>query len=115
MTGNKRFTVETFIDDYICGFKDLEGNECEIRCDGKPMTYREVTDLLNNFHEENIVLKKKLEFLNELNKPYGELIGEIQRLKKENERLKGEVEYLVNKDRDNRLERIRMINQMRCR
>ena len=66
MTENKRYTVDTFIADYPCGFKDLEDNECEVRCDGKPMTYREVTDLLNEFNEENKELKKENQQLREL-------------------------------------------------
>lgn len=39
----------------------------------------------------------------------------LNKLHEENKNLKHEVKYLENKDRDNRLERIRMINQMRCR
>lgn len=90
----ERFTVHTLIEDYEVGEDDLKGHMIEILDNGNHMSYKECCDLLNNFHEENIVLKKKLEFLNELNKPYGELIGEIQRLKKENEHLKKRVEKL---------------------
>ena len=70
MTKNKRFTTSNgvfYIDNYLCGFEDLEGNECEIRCDGKPMTYREVTDLLNELTEENKQLRHDLEIYEENN------------------------------------------------
>ena len=39
----------------------------------------------------------------------------LNKLHEENKNLKHELRYLENKDRDNRLERIRMINQMRYR
>ena len=44
----------------------------------------EVLNMLNDSYEENEELKKKLAFLNELNKPYDAIIKENQRLKKEN-------------------------------
>ena len=66
----------------------------------RALTPSQVLKLLNNFYEENTVLKKKLKFLNELNKPYKEIIGENQRLKKELDRLHEENGYF---------------NQMRCR
>ena len=46
---------------------------------------------------------------------FRETVDLLNELADENEQLKGEVGYLENKDRDNRLERIRMINQMGCR
>lgn len=41
----------------------------------------EIVDKLNELAEENTQLKNKLKFLNELNKPYGTIIEENQRLK----------------------------------
>lgn len=71
----KRFTVDTFIENYPCGFKDLEDNECEIRCDGKPMTYREVTDLLNKLYKENKKLKYHLNRTEKELKEYKEFMS----------------------------------------
>lgn len=41
---------------------------------------------------------------------YNEVCKKLNELHEENKNLKHEVKYLENKDRDNRLERIRMIN-----
>lgn len=41
----------------------------------------EVVNRLNELYEENIQLENKLKFLNELNKPYGDIIEENRRLK----------------------------------
>lgn len=41
----------------------------------------EMIDLLNELHEENQSLKKKLEFFYELNKPYETIIEENKKLK----------------------------------
>lgn len=41
----------------------------------------EIVELLNKLNDENIQLKNKLKFLNELNEPYGTLIEENMRLK----------------------------------
>lgn len=55
----KRYRVHTFIEDYPCGFKDLEDNTCEVFCDDNRMTYREVVDKLNKLHEEKEQLEKE--------------------------------------------------------
>lgn len=47
----------------------------------EPLRNDELVDLLNELHEENQSLKKKLEFFYELNKPYGTIIEENKRLK----------------------------------
>lgn len=52
----------------------------------------DTVECLNHLHEENTRLKNKLKFLNELNKPYGVIIEENTRLKKQiNELKKGEM------------------------
>lgn len=47
----------------------------------KPLTKKEVLNLLNSLYEENQLLKNKLEFFNELNKPYSSIIEENKELK----------------------------------
>ena len=58
--------------------KDKE-NAYFISCD--EYTVDGLMKLLNELHEENTRLKNKLKFFNELNKPYGIMIGENKRLK----------------------------------
>ncbi len=53
------------------------GNEEDIKYEN----VLKIVELLNELHEENQFLKKKLEFFSELNKPYGAIIKENQRLK----------------------------------
>ena len=79
MTENKRYTVDTFIADYPCGFKDLEDNECEVFCDKHRMTYKEVVNTLNRLHEENNEFKINEEFKN---KAYSDLLDNFTQLKK---------------------------------
>ena len=72
----KRFKLDSEI-----GFIDSK------RCGWNAMTSFEVVVELNKLYEENKQLKKKLDFFNELNKPYGDLIKENQRLKCINKQL----------------------------
>ena len=50
---------------------------------------QDVVDKLNELTEENTRLKNKLKFLNELNKPYGTIIEENQKLKRQIEDIIG--------------------------
>ena len=79
--------------------------------------YKEDKWLLNEVEAQEIVTvmnnldtkaRERSIALSVLQKKYDKINGE-------NEQLKNEVRYLENKDKDSRLERIRMINQMRCR
>ena len=76
----------------------IDGGESVLSDNGKELSLNETCNLLNELVEENQRLKK-----------------ELDRLHEENGYLKKEVGYLENKDRSNRLERIRMINQMMYR
>ena len=65
----------------------------------------EIVDVMNNLDTK----------ARERSKTLSTLQKKLDKLHEENKNLKHEVKYLENKDRDNRLERIRMINQMRYR
>lgn len=62
----------------------VDKDEPNFKIDGeKTMSNSQILDLLN----ENERLKNKLKFFNELNEPYGTIIEENERLKKENKDL----------------------------
>ena len=96
---DKRFTVDTFIADYPCGFKDLEDNECEVFCDGNRMTYREVTDLLNELNDKCEFLEIENESLEEGATKYAELyhksLKENEQLKQSNERIVKDIDLAL--------------------
>jgi len=70
--------------------EDLTGED-EYRGLHQELTEEETVKLLNKLNDENIQLKNKLKFLNELNEPYGVIIGENIRLKQENKKLKDKI------------------------
>ena len=91
MTKNNRFTLSKdtewwFIQDNTIqvneyGYRDDLSGEDKYRGLKKELTEEEVVELLNELYKENIQLKNKSKFINELNKPYGAIIGENMRLK----------------------------------
>jgi hypothetical protein len=73
--------------------EDLTGED-EYRGLHQELTEEETVKLLNKLNDENIRLKNKLKFLNKLNEPYGVIIGENIRLRKENKKLKDKIKKL---------------------
>lgn len=65
-----------------------------------------ICDLLNALHEENQLLKNKLEFFNELNKPYSSII-------KENKELKNKLHFVMKRlnEKDRLLAKVLEVNK----
>ena len=61
----------------------IKDNELEFQDNGivKRFENHRLEEFLNELHEENIQLKNKLNFFNELYKPYGSIMEENMRLK----------------------------------
>ena len=89
MMSEKRFEITEYGSDYYIEIIDNEKELDEsIHNPSQKLSLIECVDLLNELHDENDILKQQLQTRYIVNKQYEEL----QRLKKENEKLKKQVE-----------------------
>ena len=86
-------------------FMNCSGYICDMDM-ANTLTLFEVIDIMNNLHEENELLKNKLEFFNELNKPYSSII-------KENKELKNKLHFIMKRldEKDRLLARVLEVNK----